>query len=244
MPSPADRPAPEISVVIPAFNEQENVEPLTRELVPHLEALGRSFELLLVNDGSTDATLARARALARAEPRLRVLSLTPRSGQSAAFDAGFRAARGAWILTLDADLQNDPADIARLLEASAGWDGVVGWRRVRRDNWLRRVSSRFSNAVRNRLSGDQIIDTGCSLKLVRRQALASLKMYDGMHRFLPTLLRLEGWRVREIPVSHRPRQRGRSKYNIRNRALRAFVDLLAVRWMRQRRFRYQVREEA
>jgi glycosyltransferase involved in cell wall biosynthesis len=241
--SPADRRPPDISVVIPAFNEQENVEPLTRELVPRLEALGRSFEILLVNDGSTDATLERARALARGEPRLRVLSLDSRSGQSAAFDAGFRAARGEWVVTLDADLQNDPDDIARLLEASPGWDAVVGWRRIRRDSWVRRASSRFSNAVRNQLSGDRIIDTGCSLKLIRRQALATLRMYDGMHRFLPTLLRMEGWRVREVPVGHRPRQRGRSKYNIRNRALRAFLDLLAVRWMRLRQLRYQVREE-
>lgn len=229
-----------MSIVVPAFNEEENIEPLVRELVSSLEALGLPFEILLVDDASTDRGPAIARELARQDPRLRVLRLSERFGQSAAFDAGFRAARGELVVTMDADLQNDPADIERLLEALPGWDAVVGWRRVRRDNWLKRLSSRLSNAIRNRVSGDRIIDTGCSLKLFRREALRSLKMYDGMHRFLPTLLRLEGRRVREIPVNHRPRLRGRSKYNVRNRALRAFLDLLAVRWMRARQLRYRV----
>ncbi len=238
MPASAD-PRPRLSVVVPAFNEEENIPPLVRELVGALEKIGPSFEILLVDDASTDRGPHVARELAAAEPRLRVLTLRERSGQSAAFDAGFKAARGDLLITMDADLQNDPADIARLLEALPGWDAVVGWRRVRRDSWLRRASSRVSNAIRNRLSGDSVIDTGCSLKLFRRQALNGVKMYDGMHRFLPTLVRLEGGRVREVPVNHRPRLRGRSKYNIRNRAVRAFVDLLAVRWMRARRLRYR-----
>lgn len=237
-------PAPvRLSVVIPAFNEAENIEPLHRELVERLEALGHPFEILVVDDGSTDRTLSVVRGLALRDPRLRVLALSERSGQSAAFDAGFKAARGEWVVTMDADLQNDPADIRRLVEALPGWDAVVGWRRNRRDNWVRRASSRVSNAVRNHLSGDRIIDTGCSLKLFRRQTLASIKMYDGMHRFLPTLLRFEGWRVCEIPVNHRSRLRGHSKYNIRNRAVRAFLDLLAVRWMRSRRLRYRLRDD-
>lgn len=238
---PADASAARLSVVVPAFNEETNIEPLVQELIPHLEGFGEPFEILLIDDGSTDRSLDVARDLARREPRLRVLALEERSGQSAAFDAGFKAARGEWIVTMDADLQNDPADIPRLLEAIPGWDAVVGWRRKRCDNWVRRVSSRVSNAVRNRLSGDSILDTGCSLKLFRREALTTLKMYNGMHRFLPTLMRFEGFRVCEIPVNHRPRLRGRSKYNIRNRAFRAFVDLLAVRWMRSRRLHYRLR---
>ena len=237
----AEASAVRLSVVVPTFNEETNIEPLVQELVPHLEALGEPFEILLVDDGSTDRSLEVALDLARREPHVRVLALEGRSGQSAAFDAGFKAARGEWVVTMDADLQNDPADIARLLEAIPGWDAVVGWRRQRCDNWVRRVSSRVSNAVRNNLSGDSIIDTGCSLKLFRREALTSLKMYSGMHRFLPTLMRFEGFRVRETPVNHRPRLRGRSKYNIRNRAFRAFVDLLAVRWMRSRRLNYRLR---
>lgn len=238
----AERSPVRLSVIIPAFNEEANIEPLVTELLPHLARLGHPFEVLLIDDGSTDRGPEIAHKLALREPRLRVLSLRQRSGQSAAIDAGFRAAAGEWIVTLDADRQNDPADIALLLEALPGWDAVVGWRRVRRDNWLKRISSRVSNAVRNRLSGDRVIDTGCSLKLFRREALASIRGFDGMHRFLPTLLRMEGWRVREIPVNHRPRVSGRSKYNIRNRAVRAFIDLLAVRWMRSRRLHYQVRE--
>lgn len=244
MPAPADASAPLLSVVVPAYNEEENIEPLLRELVARLEEIGKPFEILLVDDGSADRGPEIARALARQEARLRVLRLLERSGQSAAFDAGFRAARGELIVTMDADLQNDPADLRGLLDALPGWDAVVGWRRVRRDSWLKRVSSRLSNAIRNRVSGDRIIDTGCSLKLFRREALRSIKMYDGMHRFLPTLLRLEGLRVREVPVNHRPRVRGRSKYNVRNRAVRAFLDLLAVRWMRARRLRYRVEPEA
>lgn len=244
MPAPADASAPLLSVVVPAYNEEENIEALLRELVARLEEIGKPFEILLVDDGSADRGPEIARALARQEARLRVLRLLERSGQSAAFDAGFRAARGELIVTMDADLQNDPADLRCLLDALPGWDAVVGWRRVRRDSWLKRVSSRLSNAIRNRVSGDRIIDTGCSLKLFRREALRSIKMYDGMHRFLPTLLRLEGLRVREVPVNHRPRVRGRSKYNVRNRAVRAFLDLLAVRWMRARRLRYRVEPEA
>ncbi|MEE9219743.1 MAG: glycosyltransferase family 2 protein [Acidobacteriota bacterium] len=241
MAAPANTGPVRLSVVLPAFNEEENIEPLIDELVQHLGALHHPFEILLVDDASTDGGLEVARRVARREPRLRILELTQHCGQSAAFDAGFRAARGEWVVTMDADLQNDPADIGRLLEASPGWDAVVGWRRVRYDSWLKRISSRISNAIRNWVSGDSIIDTGCSLKLIRRETLGTLKMYNGMHRFLPTLLRFEGWRVREIDVNHRPRLRGRSKYNVRNRALRAFVDLLAVRWMRARRLCYRLR---
>jgi hypothetical protein len=141
---------------------------------------------------------------------------------------------------MDSDLQNDPSDIPALLTALGDYDAAVGYRAERRDSWLRRISSTIANTVRNRLSGDDIIDTGCSLKAFRRECLAAVKLYTGMHRFLPTLLRIEGYRVVQLPVNHRPRTRGRSKYGVWNRVFRAFVDLLAVRWMRKRHLGYEV----
>jgi glycosyltransferase involved in cell wall biosynthesis len=159
-------------------------------------------------------------------------------------EAGFRRARGAVVVTLDADLQNDPSDIPALVGQLADWDAVVGVRVRRRDNLVRRVSSRVANYVRNRLSDESISDTGCSLKAYRRGALERLVLYEGLHRFLPTLLKMEGFRVREVPVSHRPRRHGRSKYGIANRLVPSFVDLLAVRWMKRRKLRYEVKDES
>ncbi|HKY32879.1 MAG TPA: glycosyltransferase family 2 protein [Candidatus Polarisedimenticolia bacterium] len=242
-PGPAAAAAPELSVVVPVFDEQDNVGPLHDEVVSVLEGLGRPFELLFVDDGSSDQSPARLRALRAADARVRVLRLDRNSGQTAALSAGFAAARGAVVLTLDADLQNDPRDIPGLLAALDGHDAAVGWRAGRSDTWLRRVSSVVANRVRNALSDDDIIDTGCSLKAFRREALAGVKLYHGMHRFLPTLLRMEGYRVCQVKVSHRPRLAGSSKYNIRNRVVRSFLDLLAVRWMKRRSMRYQVTEE-
>ena len=165
------------------------------------------------------------------------------AGQSAAMDAGFKSARGEVVVTLDADLQNDPTDIPRLLRALEGLDAVVGVRRDRRDNLVRRVSSKIANYVRNRLSDETITDTGCSLKAFRTEAVRRLVLYDGMHRFLPTLLRMEGFRVEEVPVGHRPRRHGESKYGIGNRLLPSFMDLLAVRWMKRRKLRYEVKDD-
>ncbi|HET6371746.1 MAG TPA: glycosyltransferase family 2 protein [Candidatus Polarisedimenticolia bacterium] len=239
----AGAPPPEISVVVPLYNERDNVSPLACELIPVLETLGRSFEVVFVNDGSTDGSEEPLRALRQADRRVRILTLERNSGQTAALSAGFAAARGETVLTLDADLQNDARDIPRLLGMLEGCDAVVGWRGSRRDSWLRRISSRIANAVRNALSDDDIIDTGCSLKAYRREALARIKLYTGMHRFIPTLLRMEGYVVRQVEVGHRPRHAGESKYNIRNRILRSFVDLLAVRWMKRRMLRYNAKEE-
>ena len=233
--------APDLSVVAPVFNERENLEPLVRELVETLEPTGLTFEILLVDDGSTDGSAERIAELAQRDGgRVRGLHFRQNRGQTAAFDAGFKAARGRFVVTIDSDLQNDPRDIPRLLEALAQHDAAVGFRRTRHDDWLRRVSSRIANAIRNRLSGDDIIDTGCSLKAFRRECLSSLKLFTGMHRFLPTLLRIEGYRVTQIPVGHRPRRAGQSKYGVGNRAVRGFVDLLAVRWMKKRRLGYEV----
>jgi glycosyltransferase involved in cell wall biosynthesis len=176
------------------------------------------------------------------EPRARLVRLDANTGLTAAFDAGYAASRGRIVVTLDADLQNDPRDIPRLLEALEDADAAVGWRRARHDSWLKRVSSRIGNGVRNRISGDHVRDSACSLRAMRRECLGALPPYNGLHRFVPTLLRTAGFRVVEVPVQHRPRRFGRSKYGVRNRAARGLVDLLAVTWMMRRALHYQARE--
>ena len=236
-------PRPDFSVVVPLYNERGNLGPLRNELVPVMESLGGSFEVIFVDDGSTDGSAEVLRALRSADPRIRVLTFERNAGQTAAMAAGFDAARGAVVVTLDADLQNDPRDIPLLIEKLDGYDAVIGWRAQRRDTLLRRASSRIGNAVRNALSDDDIIDTGCSLKAYRREALARIKLFTGMHRFLPTLLKMEGFRVFQVKVGHRPRLSGDSKYGVRNRLVKSFTDLLAVRWMKRRTLRYRVTEE-
>jgi glycosyltransferase involved in cell wall biosynthesis len=229
-----------LSVVAPVYDERDNLEPLVRELTAALEPLG-PYEILLVDDGSTDGSGDRIAELARHYPRtVRGLHFRENRGQTAAFDAGFRAARGSIVVTIDADLQNDPHDIERLVIALAQADVAVGYRLRRSDPWLRRVSATIANAVRNRATGDDIKDTGCSLKAFRRECLAGLRLYAGLHRFLPTLLRMDGWRVVQLPVEHRPRASGASKYGVWNRLVPALADLLAVRWMRRRRLDYEV----
>lgn len=233
---------PDLSIVAPVYNECENLEPLVRELHEALAGQGWCLEILLINDGSTDGSGARIDEIAGRSPDVRGLHFRANCGQTAAFDAGFKAARGRFIVTLDADLQYDPRDIPRLIRELDTHDAAVGYRSQRRDDWLRRLSSRVANRIRNRVSGDEIIDTGCSLKAFRRESVRGLKLYTGMHRFLPTLLRIEGRSVAQVAVNHRPRVRGTGKYGIRNRALRAFVDLLAVRWMKKRRLDYELTE--
>jgi len=237
------RQAPALSVVIPAFNEEANVEACHRELVGVLLELGRSFEIVFVDDGSTDGTFARLAAVAEADSRVRVIRFRRNAGQTAALDAGFRAARGDVVVTMDADLQNDPSDIGRLLTALDSHDAVCGWRVNRRDPWTKRAASRVANAVRQRLTGDGVHDTGCTLKAFRREALDHLRLYRGMHRFLPALLRLEGFRVTEVPVTHRPRRAGSSKYGNWGRLWHGLADLWVVRWMASRRLSYEIEEK-
>jgi glycosyltransferase involved in cell wall biosynthesis len=226
---------PELSLVVPAYNEAENLPELVAEIRAALEPTGLGWELLVVDDGSTDATPAVLAGLAASEPRLRTLRHRRNAGQSAALAAGFRAARGNLVATLDADLQNDPADLPRLLaELERGFDAVSGVRVDRRDDWVRRASSRIANAVRNWATDERITDVGCSLKVYRAEFLRDLPMFTGMHRFLPTLVRWNGARVTEVPVRHRPRRHGTGKYGIGNRLFRALADLMAVRWMRRR----------
>lgn len=224
--------APHISLVIPVFNEEENLETLAAEIAAALP--GYEYEVVFVDDGSKDRSLEVLRVLRRADARIRIFHLGENRGQSAAFAAGFQAARGEVVVTLDADLQNDPADIPRLLAELEGCDLVSGVRAKRRDSWTRRVSSRIANRVRSAVVHDGVTDVGCSLKAYRAEYVKRLKMFDGMHRFLPALVRLQGARIREVPVGHRPRRHGESKYNLWNRLFRTIRDLIAVRWMQSR----------
>lgn len=224
----------ELSLVAPVYNEVENLERLHRR-VSEIFGPGHAWELILVDDGSRDGSAAKIRELARADPRVVGAFFAHNCGQTAATSAGLQLARGRIIATLDADLQNDPADLPRMIELLGEHDAVVGFRRKRNDNFVRRASSRFANAIRNWISKDSIIDTGCSLKVFRAEAIQAIPLFEGMHRFLPTLLRYHGFGVIEHPVNHFPRTAGTSKYGVWNRAFRAFKDLLAVRWMRGRR---------
>jgi len=185
------------------------------------------------------------RAFREADPRVRLVRLKANAGETAATDAGFKAAAGRIVVTMDADLQNDPADLAALLAALDTWDAATGWRvdRGAGDTWVRRLSSRLANGIRNAISDETIHDSGCTYRAFRRQCLRELPLYRGFHRFIPTLLRMRGFRVVEVPVKNRPRRFGRSKYGIMNRAFVAFVDLLVVRWMKSRLLRYEIAED-
>jgi dolichol-phosphate mannosyltransferase len=238
MPDPVD-----LSLVIPVYNERDNLAPLIGEIERALA--GRRFEIVAVDDGSTDGSLEALKDLKRGHPALHIVSFAGNAGQTAAFAAGFQAARGAVIVTLDADGQNDPADIPALVDALAqsGATAVAGYRVDRRDSRWKLVQSRIANGVRNRLNRETIRDTGCSLKAFRAPALRTLPLFNGMHRFLPTLVKLQGGTVAEVPVHHRPRRSGRTKYGMWNRVFRSLADAFAVRWMQRRALRYHVTEE-
>jgi glycosyltransferase involved in cell wall biosynthesis len=235
-------PPPEISLVVPAYNEAESLIPLASAIAETLAAHDGSYEVLFVDDGSTDHTADVLRELATKQLEVRTIRFRHNAGQSAALDAGFKQARGRVVVTLDADLQNDPRDIPRVLEMLKDYDVVCGIRQGRQDTWLRRLSSRFANGLRRRVLHDDVVDVGCSLRAYRRHCLTPIKLYNGMHRFLPVLLQIEGFRIGQVPVRHHPRQYGRSKYNMRNRAWRALLDLCAVRWMQSRQLRYEITE--
>lgn len=232
----------ELSIVIPVYNEKDNLEILTAEIREALGGEGKSYEIIYVDDGSTDSSGELIKRLAGEIAEIRGIHFVRNSGQTAAFDAGFQAARGEVIVTMDADLQNDPKDIPSLLAHLKDHDAAVGWRFERRDHLVRRASSKIANFVRNKLSGDTIVDTGCSLKAFRSECIRKIKLYKGMHRFFPTLLRMEGYRVIEVKVRHRQRLHGQAKYGIGNRMVRGFIDLLAVRWMKKRRLDYEIKD--
>jgi dolichol-phosphate mannosyltransferase len=236
---------PDLSIVFPVYNEEENIPLLLREIRAAVEGKGWTYEIVAVDDGSTDRSLAVLRESRADSPTLRVLALEKNSGQTAALDAAWRAARGRFVVSLDADLQNDPADIPammRRLEETKS-DMVVGVRVNRADTWSRKMQSKIGNGVRNWITGDRITDTGCSLKLVKREAIDRVRLFTGMHRFLPTLVRYAGYKVVEMPVNHRARQFGQSKYGAMNRAFRGLADCFAVRWMGKRTLHYNVNEE-
>jgi len=239
----SDRPAPDVSLVVPVYNERENLAPLVAEIAAALA--GTHYEIVAVDDGSTDGSLTELKRLKGLLNELHVVAFERNAGQSAAFVAGFRAARGRAIVTLDADLQNDPRDVPALLAelARSGAACVAGYRADRRDTPWKRLQSRIANGVRNWLTRETIRDTGCSLKAFRADAVRALPAFNGMHRFLPTLIRRDGGLVAEVPVGHRPRRFGTTKYGMWNRVFRALADAFGVRWLLRRRLRYRVREE-
>ena len=233
-----------VSVVLPVHNEQPNLGPLLEEIASALG--GVSYEVIAVDDGSTDGSDTELARLKGRFPALRVITLERRSGQSAAIAVGFDAARGDVVVTLDADGQNDPADIMpllRVLQEQPLLTAAVGYRRRRADSWWKRTQSRTANAVRNWITRDGMRDTGCALKVVRRSALVRIPRFDGLHRFIPALLQAQGGQVAQLPVAHRPRRAGRSKYGMCDRALRGVVDALAVLWYRRRALRYVIKED-
>jgi dolichol-phosphate mannosyltransferase len=233
------------SVVIPLKNEERNIRALVEELEPIMASLQQPWELICVDDGSTDKTRAILRTLAQEKPYLKTLAFDKNYGQSSAFDAGFREAQGQFLITLDGDRQNDPADIPKMvaLMQDQGYDLVCGIRKERRDTWLKRLLSLVANQVRSRICADGIEDTGCSLKVYRKSCLDRIKMYQGMHRFLPSLFKIEGFRIAQIPVNHRERTEGVSNYTLVNRSFNTIWDMLAVLWMRKRTLQYQIEQK-
>ncbi len=232
------------SVVVPVFNEEDNLPTLYSEINHAAVSTGKEWEVIFVDDGSQDTSLEVIKSLVRQSPYVRYVALSTNCGQSAAFRAGFEAARGEVIVTLDADLQNDPADIpAMLCEYERGVDMVIGWRAKRKDTLAKRIASKVGNAIRNWLSQENVRDTGCSLKVMRSSMAKNIPMFSGMHRFLPTLMKFQGATMAEVRVHHRPRLHGTSKYGVWDRAKSTFFDLLAVRWMKKRYLRYTIKEK-
>jgi len=237
---------PEISLVIPCYNEEGNLRELVKAIRAAVEPLKLSYEIVIIDDCSKDKSWEILKELAKEDSRIRVQKFAFNCGESAASFAGLKAARGKYLFTLDADLQNDPKDLPKFLEALKHFDCVCGTRvkaRGEGDNFIRVASSRIANWVRNKLSGEQIADAGCTYRAFKRECIENLKFFKGMHRFLPTLFKIEGHTVTEIEVSNNPRFAGRSNYGVWNRLFASFYDLLAVRWMKKRMFKYQVAEK-
>jgi dolichol-phosphate mannosyltransferase len=237
---------PIISLVIPCNNEENNLRPLVAAVQRAVEPLGLAYEIIITDDASQDDSWNVVKQLAAGDSHIRGQRLAHNCGQSAAIWAGLKTARGNYLITLDADLQNDPADLPKFIEALKRFDCVCGNRIKSRslgDNFTKRVSSRIANWVRNTVSGDMIGDAACCFRAFRRECVEDLKFFKGMHRFLPTLLRMEGYTVTEIAISHHPRVSGRSHYGIWNRLLPSLHDLIAVCWMKRRMFRYQIEEK-
>ncbi len=233
----------EYSFVIPVYNEQDNIAPLEAEISDVIQKIGQPCEVLWVDDGSTDKSAEAIRSVMNCGFDSRLIRFDRNYGQSAALHAGFQNAAGRYVITLDSDLQNDPADILKMIPYLEQYDMVTGWRRSRHDSRWKKFCSWFANGVRNRLSRETIKDTGCSLKIMKTRYLKRIKMFKGLHRFLPTLMKMEGASVIEVPVTHRPRLKGASKYGTWDRAFSGLRDLLAVRWMQDRLLKYHIIED-
>lgn len=231
-----------VTIVVPVFNEEENLPILFAEIKRSMDASGRTWDALFVNDRSTDKSLDVIKALADEDDRVRYLSFKHNRGQSAAFAAGFGHAAHDVVVTIDADLQNDPADIPALVDKldAEGVDMVIGWRQKRQDTWVKRLSSKFANRVRNWWTRETVRDTGCSLKAMRTPAARRLTVFKNMHRYLPTLIKMQGGTVAEVPVNHRPRIHGESKYGTWDRAKAGIYDLIGVRWLQDRAILYDI----
>jgi len=232
----------ELSVVVPVYNEAESLPLLVPQLVEVLNRLRRRYEIIVVDDKSSDGSREVLKGMVGLYPSLCLLFLDRNYGLSTALVAGMRQARGGWIATIDSDLQMDPADLPRLLNALNSSDMATGWRQERKDTLMKRLSSKIANAVRNWLSADIVNDSACTFRVFRRECVQEIPVFSGMHRFLPTLVKMEGYRVIEIPITHHPRRFGKSKFNIRNRIWRSFIDLLGVRWMKSRQIQYEIEE--
>ncbi len=222
-----------LSVVVPVYNEEENIAPLVEQLQSALKDWTGEAEFLFVDDGSRDRTFELLKRAQSGDPRIRIARFRRNLGQTAAMEAGFHLAKGAAVVTLDGDLQNDPAEIPRLAHMLADWDVVCGIRARRQDTWWKRRSSRIANGFRNWMTGDDIVDTGCTLKAYRRECVERLELYNGMHRFLPTLMKMRGYRVTQVPVGHHPRHAGKTKYDTWRRLKKGLADVWAVRWMKK-----------
>ena len=237
-------PEPLLSICVPVYNEQDNIPLLHEAICKVIDANQVDAEIVFADDGSKDGSWAAIEALVQKDARVRGVKFAFNCGETAASDASMRAARGKYVMTMDADLQNDPADIPAFLKAmSTGVDCVCGTRvgnRGKGDNFIRVASSRIANWVRNKLSDEQISDAGCTYRCFKRECLGKIKLYRGLHRFIPTLLKMEGYTVTEIPVTNNPRVHGESKYGVWNRLFKSFRDLLAIRWMKTRILGYNV----
>ncbi len=230
----------EISVVIPVYNEEKNILPLYERLKDVLEKLNKNYEIIFIDDGSTDDSLKFLQQVKNRDSAVKILKMKKNYGQTSALDAGFKKSQGEIIVSMDGDLQNEPCDIPRLLKELETCDVVCGWRRKRSDTLSKRISSRIANAVRRLVLQDRIIDVGCTLRAYRRPALGAIKLYNGLHRFLPVLIEWEGFRVKQIPVEHNRRLSGKSKYSFRKRLIKPFLDLWVALWMKKNLLRYHL----
>lgn len=231
----------ELTVVLPVYNEKGNLEPITREIGDAMNGVC-DYEIIFVDDASTDGSREILDELAECNEDIEVIHFEENAGQSAAFAAGFKAAETPYIAMMDADRQNDPADLPQMIEALDDCDMVAGYRENRQDHWVRELGSNIANTVRNYVTGSDIIDTGCSLKVFRKEITEDIPYFEGMHRFLPTLAEREGYNVTQVPSNHRPRIKGETKYTLSGRLVTTAADLLAVRWLLDRSLDYDIED--